>query len=858
MATLTEAQRLSNAVLAFSLHGKSIQDIADLSPVSETDLSPTIEALRKAKTELETKIHTINEETKDDVSSWVKNAKILQEDIIRSKAIANDIVRQSEAPDVSGEAIQHAETRVEFLQREVQYSQQLRGALASIQYVSQLLGEVEQASKERRILDSLRLLEKSWAALDEVGVSKGTRIVKLLDSRAFELKSEVHEVFNHVWKALVQVDMETGRATIYEAHKDEKMNLTDTVIGLKAYKEVDERMEQLWRNLDAAIVSPRMDTKKATVPAIKVESDVIELTGSTERTVEALLSDLESVLLFVAGRLPKDLLQPLCSFMMADLIPKLIQEWLNLAIPSGLKDMHSFHALISRTKAFCEALHEAGYTGFGELRQWADKAPMKWLEKCRETSLDTIRAKLANGMGELKRVEKIEKQMVSLAEGKELATTGAGAAADSNDWGGADWGDAWEDDQNQENKESAPEVKANGDEKRTGDDDDGTDAWGWDDDETAEGTEEEKEPTESTDDDDGADAWGWGDDGAEPEPAEPKQPKAPAATKAVTKPQKVETRELVFKETYSISSMPEPVLELIVSILEDGAVLTKDGNDEHSLVAATAPGLFGLPTFVLALFRAISPHYYSLDVGGNMFLYNDTTYLAEKLSDFSSTWKQREDLTPRARNMLRLDNDIKSLESFANRSYSNEMNIQKTVLQDLIGSSQNMMHQDEKEDAIESGTARIRTMAATWEPILKRSVWSQAIGSLADSLASRIISDVLELSSIGQEEAYSIAKLIASVTELDDLFLPSKLSGADATKDEVPTTSQYAPNWLRLKYLSEVLQSNLNEVRFLWCDSELSLYFTVDEVIELINASFEDNARTRETIREIKARPARP
>jgi centromere/kinetochore protein ZW10 len=63
--------------------------------------------------------------------------------------------------------------------------------------------------------------------------------------------------------------------------------------------------------------------------------------------------------------------------------------------------------------------------------------------------------------------------------------------------------------------------------------------------------------------------------------------------------------------------MPEPVLELIYAILEDGAALTRD-DVEYAPVAATAPGLFGLPTFALALFRAISPYYYSLSEGGNM------------------------------------------------------------------------------------------------------------------------------------------------------------------------------------------------------------------------------------------------
>ncbi|KAL6830985.1 hypothetical protein J3E69DRAFT_328283 [Trichoderma sp. SZMC 28015] len=890
MATTTEPQQLSNAILSFALEGSFPDDITALPSVSETDLDPTIRALGEAKVAIEAEIHTINEETKDDISSWVQNSKVLQEDIIRSKTIANDIIRQSEAPDVTGEAILDAEEKAEFLNREVQYSQQMHIVLRKIQHVNQLLIEVEQASRERRVLDSLRLLEKSWTALDEVGVSKTTRVMKLLDLRAFELKSDIHQVFDHVWKTLIQVDSESGRVAIYNTRQDEKMVLEDAVIGLQAYKEVDERMEQLWHNLDAAVVSPRMDATRSNTTGIKVEEDVLELAGSAEPSAEALLSDLEQILTFVSHKLPADLLQPLANVMMSDIISKLIREWLNPAVPTGLKDLDKFQILVSKTKTFCEALQHGGYTGLEQIQDWASKAPTIWLEKSRETALDSVRINLTSGIGQSKRVEKIERQMVSIAEGNELSRTGAGAVADTNDWGEA-WGEAWDDDKagdenemdidqqeshskdndddaanawgwddNDEanNKDTTDKPKEKPEQMETVEatnEDDGADAWGWGDNDdandTTNQTEEVKDATGAPDEDDGADAWGWGDDGDAPGPDAHAVP-APAHK---TKPSKAkeETRELVFKETYSISSMPEPVLELIFSILEDGAALTKEG-DEYSLLTATAPGLFSLPTFVLALFRAISPQYYSSDAGGNMFLYNDAMYLSEKLSDFSLAWKQREDLTPRARSMLRIDNDVRTLKSFANRSYSNEMSLQKTILQDLLGGSQSLVQQDDKESSIEAGTARIRSVAATWDPILRRSVWSQAVGSLADSLASRLISDVLEMSSIGQDEAYSIAQLIALATELDDLFMPSKLSGTAPSPDEMPTTAQYAPSWLRLKYLGEVLQSNLNEVKFLWCDSELSLYFTVDEVIDLIHASFEDNARTRDTIREIKAK----
>ncbi|UNI19654.1 ribosome bioproteinsis protein ytm1 [Purpureocillium takamizusanense] len=844
MATAAQPQRLSDAILGFALDSKFPDNIAELPPVSDTDLQPAIDSLARTTTELETEIHIINEETKDDVSSWVRNAKTLQEDIIRSKAIANDIIRQSEAPDVSGEVIAHAESKAEFLNREVQYTQQLSGVLHKVCRVNQLLSDVEIARNERRILNSLHLLEQSWAALDDVGVSKACRILRLLDVRAFELKSDVHEVFDQVWKALVRVDVGAGTVAIYDKLEGDPITLSEAVIGLKAYKEVDERMEQLWRNIDAALITPRMNTTGTSFPVITAGPDELALEGRADPSIDALFADLEKVLVLLAHKLPSDLLESLSAVMMGEIVPRLIQQWLNPAVPTSLADMSTFQDMVRRTAAFCSTLRQNGYTGYEKLSNWADKAHMTWLEKRRENTLDMVRRKLTSGIGQSRQVEKVEKHMVSLSEGKELATTGAGAAADTNDWGD-DWGDAWGDDDDAQGA-NVTTAKAEGAPVKIVEDD-GTDAWGWDEEESG---GDAAQPADA-DADDSAAAWGWGNE----EPASELPATQAKARGTASKGVRQEgTRELVLRETYNISSMPEPVLELIYAILEDGAALTKT-NDEYNLVASTAPGLFGLPTLALALFRAISPYYYSLGVGGNMFLYNDAMYIAERLSHFSAAWKEREDLTPRAKTMLRLDNDIKTLQSFANRSYGAEMNLQKTVLQDLLGGLQSLLQQDDMEAAVEAGTARVRTMAATWEPILARSVWSQAIGSLADALATRLITDVLDMPAIGQEEAYSIAKLIASATELDDLFLPSKLGGTEPSQDEVPATAQYAPNWLRLKYLSEVLQSNLNEVKFLWCDSELSLYFTVDEVMDLINASFEDNARTRETIREIQGNP---
>ncbi|KAI0852330.1 hypothetical protein F5Y00DRAFT_227848 [Daldinia vernicosa] len=822
-----EGGQIGHALVDFSLHGIFPDENISSRRISAQDLAPALASLETAKIKLESDIHKINEETAPDVDQWIANAKSLEDDINRSRTWANDIVRRSQAPDVSGKAIEEAEAKVKFLQQEVEYSQQVNLALGSIKHVNELLDQVEQARDERRILDSLHLLEKSWSGLDAIPIGKSCRVMKLLDMRAFELKSTIHDVFDRVWDSLVQVDHENRKIAVFQSHEDEQMSLDDAVVGLKAYKELDQKMTSFWHGIDQTVVGPRTNIEAQELPKIQLEGSYLTLGGAADRSTTALFSDLDKVMTYLSERLPEELVYSLSNVMMQDLIPRLISTWLDIAVPASLKEMDEFQDVTEATKAFCSRLRDLKLSGFRELQEWVDDAPRVWLSKYKETSLDTVRMRLSQGLGQPKEVERIETQTVTRSEGKGLVANGVGPSNDDDDWGAA-----WDDGETDTQKDANLKPETN--------EDDGTDAWGWGEDDTV----GEQSQTEPAVEEDPVAAWGWGEeDTTEAVTGEPTPKPQPSST---------QTRELTLKETYNISSMPEPVLALVSAILEDAASLVgSDGNP----MASTAGGLFSLPTLVLAMFRAVSPYYYTLNIGGNMFLYNDATYLSERLSDLAKDWKTREDLTPRAIAMLRLDNDIKALQSFATRAYSSEMSTQRTVLRDLLGGSQNLLQQDglatsDLEAQVDSATGHVRALAATWSTILSKSAWSQAVGSLVDTLAAKLVSDVMDLAGIGQDEAYNIASLIARITELDDLFLPP-----GAPKDAIPTTAEYASSWLRLKYLSEVLQSNLQDVRYLWMESELSLYFSVEEVVELIGLSFVDNARTREIVKEIEAHP---
>lgn len=166
---------------------------------------------------------------------------------------------------------------------------------------------------------------------------------------------------------------------------------------------------------------------------------------------------------------------------------------------------------------------------------------------------------------------------------------------------------------------------------------------------------------------------------------------------------------------------------------------------------------------------------------------------------------------------------------------------------------------DELKIRIENVIGHIRSKAESWERILSDSALSSSLGALVNAVAKRLINDVFDMSSMSVTEAESAATVISLVEKLDDLFLDTQkngeLNGLSNSEEPIPLTAQFADQWMKMKYLSQTLQSNLNDINYLWFNGELSLYFTAEEVIDLIELSFENNAQVRNQIRQIRDKP---
>lgn len=66
-------------------------------------------------------------------------------------------------------------------------------------------------------------------------------------------------------------------------------------------------------------------------------------------------------------------------------------------------------------------------------------------------------------------------------------------------------------------------------------------------------------------------------------------------------------------------------------------------------------------------------------------MYNDSMWFVDQLREYILYWESRSDLPSRAYGMMKLEPEIKALQGFGKRAYTNEMISQKTIINDFMG-----------------------------------------------------------------------------------------------------------------------------------------------------------------------------
>lgn len=617
----------------------------------------------------------------------------------------------------------------------------------------------------------------------------------------------------------------------------------ETVVdALENLNALDRTVDRLSFHLERKILKPALSRNQFEHIVIhrRDESSLESFPQHGPSTTSNVIESLSIFLNFLQGAIPASVSNKLTQRILPNLVSSIVNDWLTPSIPLGLSELCDFDAIQRLARDLSNSLPQTAAESKEQLADWADRAPRLWISKRRMAALDRVRHCFKTSKGVTKTVERVERQTVSKREQAFVQD-----AADSGR------NPKWEDDKDL-HEPTAGKFS-------TGDkDDEDESGWGFDDDnESAEPDLRSHNPEKSQDRDEADnDAWGWGNDtDANIEERTNQESTKLPQSKAVnghTSPQGVDDaseREIVLKETYTITDVPETILDIIKRQIEDAQTLRTLDNIVLDKATSLA-GLLSLPTLVLAMYRATASAFYASGmIGGQMHLYNDCLFLAGQLRDIAS----QPDLN-------KLASDAVTLEKTAKAAYSQEMDTQRVVLGDLLDGAQGFSSCTQQpfaaecETAVTSTVERLRLLHREWQPILSHSALLQSIGSLLARVVDKMTRDIEDMEDISDPESQRLASFCSQVSQLEDIFLPPNAGGMD-DQDVVPLTALYIPNWLRFRYLAEILESKLVDIKYLWTKGGLSLEFTAEEVIDLIKALFADSHYRKDAIAAVRKPP---
>lgn len=773
-------------------------------------------------------------------------AKHLQSDIRRSQQNADEIVKQGLHGDQLDEEASDAVGKVDLLKGELAFNENLVNTLERLQAIGRTLDLIQGALANERPLDAVRLLEDVTTQLPSSTLGAG-RVSEMLTSKVAEYRGDATEKLIQGWHEHILVDKAKSRIVVRrQAERFGVPELEAIAEALMKLERFDTVLLPLRQDMESLILLPRLQVRpEGVVAVVSVDKDSVSAAELTsDLSAQSLFEDLDQVVDFLRSSLPRSIMEPLASQLIPLLLSRLITIWLASSVPESLDGMNDFQNTMDLANNFANKLRECQWPGTRELADWMGSIPDIWLKKRQRTSLDQVRKLMSSGFGSILTVERVETQILPTDDD----ILGGNQAADewNANWSDGDPGSPAKMSQTVENRQ---------------DEEDDVDAWGLGDDkETPEDTTHEKAPPLAEDE---TDAWGWNEDDNGQVPSSPiKDAKAsPGKSKSngVRPAAQQKERAVTLKETYNITSLPKGLLEIITQVMSDASTLESPSQASFP-VASAASELLSLPGLLLAMYRASALSSYTFRPNGSMFLYNDSLWLAEQLQDMATNLQHTtfagKRIQSRTAYNLGLEAHIAALKSHGKRAYAKEMESQRTIIADLLDGAQGFSNctihpfNQECDIAVASAVDRLRLLHREWKAILSHSALLQSLGSLLTTVTSKIIVDIEDMTDITEPESQQLTAYCSRIAALEDLFVPEDRGDDEQT---VPATAFYVPNWIKFQYLTNILESSLADIKYMWTESELTLWFQTEEVVDIILALFADSPHRRTAIGELRA-----
>ncbi|RMZ80690.1 hypothetical protein DV738_g2686, partial [Chaetothyriales sp. CBS 135597] len=806
------------------------------SNLSATAVPPLLDELARNREKVRQDIEQSSRALGPGVDEWISKAKRLQQDVARCKDEARSIVQDHESIDSLRREAAELGHKIDLLEAEIAFTSRLEDHLQSLSHVTTVLQDVDRllSPSAQQAPTAANALKDAQSSISRL---RGPQVQFIISSWAEDLRVQAKDqLYNALLDSFV-FDRSAHRYSIEVKESATQQSLHRLLQGLLHIDAAKEALDSLSTKLEHALLRPLRKPPRPSVKQYSRAGRQFEVSLHTKASsVDVAIDFLIAFWDFLQAYLPQTMIESLAERLIPKAIDILIADWVTPAVPIHPHELNALDELQRNVSGLASYLNKHAWPGGAKLSKWIDDAPSFWLAKRKAETLDAVRRAFSSSTGHLHQVERIERQ----------PAPNAPAADNNSKEGDDDWNSSWD----------------TGDPEPNNDIDDDTSGWGFDDGDPVSpaltpqnGNEHASSGQENAED---GDAWGWDDDdhdsanGNAPAPPTKSSPEDHNRLRVDKPPGANATAdEIQLVEYYAITDIPDYMIDIVGRDIQDSLSLAQA---QHPSLERVSPSeaLLALPVLALAMFRATAPtHYGNSPSLGNMNLYNDASYLAEKLRD-----------TIIPENMQSIEPDCAALDKFARSAYSREMEVQRTILADLLDGAQGFaactqpLYAREIENAVSSTVDRVKQVYAEWKPILSTSALLQSVGALVSLVINKVISDIEEMDDISAPQSEKLVSFASHITTLGDLFVAKPPTNTASAEDEsVPMTAVYVSNWLKFQYLINILDGSLVDITFLWTEGELSLEFSADEVVDLIKALFQDSSHRKKAIAAIKAHP---
>ena len=770
---------MSTSLLADAIREGTFPDSEELLSSNLSAVDGLLNTISQGRADLNEDVRSTSKSLTG-VDEWIAQAAKVQRDIQLCKVEARKIVEDHARVQSQQAEANEASQKAAMLEKEIAFTQILQSELRGVAAAAQSLRSIEDLLSQGKASEAAsRLNDLETASI------KGPQVRTIIRDYQKDTSNRMRELLEANLEALVTSQHDRQLSSIAVRPSDESS--TADILALKSLGAIDTVSKTIAAKLEAFADAVLRDHGGRSVGTYEDQNGRFLVHFGSIPNVSNAVRFSQGYIHYLHDRLPQQLVQPVTGRVLPKIVTKLMLEWLDPAIPTELSGLDEFDVVRAEVSSLAQAIDSIGWPGAVQLAQWLEQASRAWITKRKGETLDAVRRIFVISKGATHQVERVEREKASTLEdiGKQHAENAISAAEEVEDTSG------WGFDEDEEDAATPKNQKRGHDE-----DEDVDDAWGWD-------------------EDDNKVTNGDGPTGSD-------------------------SQELVLTEHYAITDIPDHLIEVIDRDIKDAFSLQEHSHPSLNDISASS-GLLTLPTLALAMFRATAViHYSSTPSLGNMNLYNDASYLADKLRSMNAAADSSADCAA----MLK----------FARSAYAREMDTQRTILNDLLDGAQGFSnctqfpYSQEIENAVTATTERLRTVYASWQPILSTSALLQATGALLSTTISKFVVDILELEDISEAQSHRLASFTTRLTALEDLFMANPPDGNEA----VPMTAVYVNNWLKLQYLAQILDSSLVDIRYLWTEGELSLEFELEEVVDLVKALFAESGHRRAAIQAIR------